>query len=87
MAVCLDMITDRAAKLMRLDDYGIAVGKTADLVVWDAGSGADIIAKIALPLCSFKRGRRIFPKRRRLFTALSSHEGTWRRPYRVAMQR
>lgn len=42
LAVCFDMITDRAAKLMRLDDYGIAVGKTADLVVWDAVSGADI---------------------------------------------
>jgi cytosine deaminase len=62
LAVCFDMITDRAAKLMRLDDYGIAVGKTADLVVWDAVSGADIIAKIALPLCSFKRGRRIFSR-------------------------
>jgi len=62
LAVCFDMITDRAAKLMRLNDYGIEVGKAADLVVWDAISGADVIAKIALPLCGFKRGRRIFSR-------------------------
>ena len=28
---CLDMITDAAARLMRLDDYGIKVGGSADL--------------------------------------------------------
>ncbi len=62
LGVCFDMITERAARLMRLDDYGIEVGKAADLVVWDAASGADIVAKIALPLCGFKRGRRIFSR-------------------------
>ena len=62
LAVCFDMVTNRAARLMRLDNYGVEVGKAADLVVWDADSGADIIAKVALPICGFKRGRRIFSR-------------------------
>ncbi len=62
LAVCFEMVTDRAAALMRLDDYGVAVGKAADLVVWDAASGADIVASVALPLCGFKRGRKIFSR-------------------------
>ena len=62
LAVCVDMITGRAAKLMRLDDYGIAVGKSADLVVWAEERPSDIIAKCALPLAGFKRGRQIFSR-------------------------
>ena len=60
LGVCFEMITERAAKLMRLGDYGIAAGKAADLVVWDEALPCDIIAKCALPLAGFKRGRRIF---------------------------
>ena len=62
LGVCFEMITDRAAKLMRLRDYGIEVGKAADLVVWGEQSPADIIAKCALPLAGFKRGRRMFKR-------------------------
>ncbi len=62
LAVCFEMITTRAATLMRFDDYGIEVGKAADLVVWDEASPADIIAKCALPRCGFKRGQRIFSR-------------------------
>ena len=62
LGVCFDMITDRAAKLMRLTNYGIAVGKAADLVVWGEESGADVIAKCALPLAGFKRGRQLFSR-------------------------
>ena len=62
LGVCFEMITDRAAKLMRLEDYGVAVGKSADLVVWDEVRTGDIIAKCALPLCGWKRGRRIFAR-------------------------
>jgi cytosine deaminase len=62
LGVCFEMITDRAAQLMRLDDYGIAVGKAADLVVWDEAWPGDIIATCALPLYGFKRGRRIFSR-------------------------
>jgi cytosine deaminase len=62
LGVCFEMITHRAATLMRLDDYGIEVGKAADLVVWGEKSPADVIAKCALPLAGFKRGRRIFSR-------------------------
>jgi cytosine deaminase len=36
LAGCLDMITGSAARLMRLEDYGITVGGPADLVCLDA---------------------------------------------------
>jgi cytosine deaminase len=62
LGVCFEMITDRAARLMRLDDYGIAVGKAADLVVWDEARSSDVIAKCALPLAAYKRGRRLFTR-------------------------
>ncbi len=62
LGVCFEMITNRAAQLMRLDDYGIAVGKAADLVVWDEVRTGDIIAKCALPLSGWKRGRRVFSR-------------------------
>jgi len=60
LGVCFEMITDRAATLMQLTDYGIRVGKAADLAVWDEAVPSDVIAKCALPLAGFKRGRRIF---------------------------
>jgi len=62
LGVCFEMITERAAKLMRLADYGIEVGKAADLVVWNEELPSDVIAKCALPLAGFKRGRRIFSR-------------------------
>ncbi len=62
LALCFEMITNRAARIMRREDYGIAVGNPADLVVWDAGSPAETIATIAQPLTAFKRGRRLFAR-------------------------
>jgi cytosine deaminase len=62
LGVCFEMITDRAAKLMRLANYGIGVGKAADLVVWGENRPCDVIARSALPLAGFKRGRRIFSR-------------------------
>jgi cytosine deaminase len=62
LGVCFEMITGRAAKYMRLGDYGIEAGKAADLVVWNEESAADVIAKCALPLAGFKRGRQIFAR-------------------------
>jgi cytosine/creatinine deaminase len=52
------MITHRAARLMNLKDYGLAVGKPADLVVIDARTPAEAVATVAPVLCVFKRGRR-----------------------------
>jgi len=56
MELCLSLVTDRAAALMNLRDYGIALGKTADLVVLDCEDGASAVAEIAQPLMVFKRG-------------------------------
>jgi cytosine/creatinine deaminase len=64
LAGCLDMITGAAARLMRLDDYGIAVGGVADLVCLDASNPAEAIATLAPPLWGIKRGRASFTRSR-----------------------
>ena len=60
LAEIFAMLTERPARLLRRDDYGIAPGKPADLVVWNAESGAEAVATIARPLYGFKRGRQTF---------------------------
>lgn len=52
------MFTSSSATLMRQDDYGIAVGNPADLVVVDAPSAVDAVREITPVLRAFKRGRR-----------------------------
>lgn len=64
MAACLDMISTRSAKLMNLGDYGIAVGKTADLVVVDNMDPAMAVAEVSQPLLVFKAGRRTVTRAR-----------------------
>jgi cytosine deaminase len=64
LAGCLDMVTGSAARLMRLDDYGIKVGAPADLVCIDAATPTDAVAMLAQPLWGFKRGRRSFTRPR-----------------------
>jgi cytosine deaminase len=64
LAGCLDMITGAAARLMRLDDYGIAVGGPADLVCLDAANPTDVITMLAQPLWGIKRGRASFTRSR-----------------------
>jgi cytosine/creatinine deaminase len=54
---CFRMITDRSARLLNLKDYGLEVGKPADIVVIDAQSPEQAIAEIAQPVAAFKRGR------------------------------
>ena len=36
------MVSGRPARILRKDDYGIAVGNPADLVVWNARSPAEV---------------------------------------------
>ena len=55
---CFNMITTRSARLMNLDDYGLAVGKPADLAVLDAESPEQAVAELAPVLYAFKRGKR-----------------------------
>ncbi|MGZ3340046.1 MAG: amidohydrolase family protein [Reyranella sp.] len=53
-----DMTTSQAAKLMRLEDYGVAVGAPADLVMLDAPDAVTALRTVAPVLAAFKRGRR-----------------------------
>ncbi len=57
-----DMVTRHAAKLLRLPDYGVEVGRTADLVVLDCATPEDGVAELAQPLHGFKRGRKTFTR-------------------------
>ena len=45
-------------------DYGLAVGKSADLVVLDCVSTEAAIAEVATPLFGLKRGRMTFQRER-----------------------
>jgi cytosine deaminase len=55
---CLNMITTRSARLMNVKDYGLEIGKPADLAVLDAESSEQAVAELAPTLFGFKRGRR-----------------------------
>lgn len=59
---CFDMITTRSARLLRLKDYGIAVGNRADLVVLDCATPEAAVAELAPPLMGFKAGRQTFDR-------------------------
>lgn len=62
MAGCLDMVSHGPARLMNLDDYGIAVGNAADMVVIDASEPAMAVAELAQPMYGFKGGRPVFTR-------------------------
>ncbi len=59
---CLELVTERPAKLMRLDDYGIRIGNPADIVILDCGTSVAAVQELAVPLYAFKRGRRTFTR-------------------------
>ena len=58
MRECFNMVTQRPAEMLRLKDYGLAVGKSADLVVLDSASPEAAVAELAPVLYAFKRGRK-----------------------------
>jgi cytosine deaminase len=64
LAECFAMVSSRPARLVGREDYGVAVGKRADLVVWDALSPVDTVATNAVALYGFKAGRRTFTRSR-----------------------
>lgn len=57
MTDCHAMVTTRAAGLMNVRNYGVAVGCQADLVVLDCETPAQAVAEIAPVLAVYKRGR------------------------------
>lgn len=54
-----DCITDNPAKALRLDDYGLAVGKRADLVILDAADMTEAFRTRKAPSCLLRGGRRV----------------------------
>jgi cytosine deaminase len=60
---CFEMITARSARLMRRADYGVEVGRTADLVVLDCQDRESAVAEVVPALYGFKRGRPTFTRR------------------------
>ncbi|MDE5443540.1 amidohydrolase family protein [Bradyrhizobium sp. CSA207] len=59
---CLDLVTELPARLMNLTDYGIEVGKPADLIVLDTEDSRFAIAALPEILMGFKSGRKIFER-------------------------
>jgi len=59
---CLDLVTHHPARLMRIENYGIAVGNPADIVILDCSSGVAAVQELAVPLAGFKNGRRTFTR-------------------------
>ncbi|MFA5490694.1 MAG: amidohydrolase family protein [Candidimonas sp.] len=57
------MFTSRAARMMRRNDYGLAVGNSADFVVVDADDTVDALRQISPTLVGYKAGRRTYTRR------------------------
>ncbi len=57
MARCFDMVTNVNAAIMGLDHLGIEVGKTASMVMLDAGNPIEAIRLRAERLCVIARGK------------------------------
>jgi cytosine deaminase len=55
---CFRMLTDRSARLLNMEDYGLSPGRPADIVVIDAQTPEQAVAEIARPLAVFKNGKR-----------------------------
>ncbi|HUT74471.1 MAG TPA: amidohydrolase family protein [Polyangia bacterium] len=72
---CLEMVTDRPARLMRLDDYGIVPGNPADIVILDCRSATEAVQELAIPLHGFKRGRRTFTRKPAVLHRLEEGRG------------
>src|SRR6201996_2308998 len=53
---CFAMLTQRSARLLNLQDYGIAIGNPADIVIFDATTPEQAVAEVRSPLACFKHG-------------------------------
>jgi cytosine deaminase len=53
----LAMLTEHPARLLRLSDYGLAVGSRADLVLWETRQPEEVISALAPPRLVVKGGR------------------------------
>jgi len=60
---CFDMVTRCSAQILGLEDYGVEVGKAADLAVLDCTTPEAAVAEVVPPLYGFKRGRQTFTRK------------------------
>jgi len=54
---CFEMLTNRSARLLNLEEYGFAIGNPADVVIINAQSPEQAISEIAQPIAAFKNGK------------------------------
>jgi cytosine deaminase len=57
LAGMLDFVTTRAARCLGLTDYGLAEGRRADVVVFDAPTPVDVVRTLAPRRAVVSRGR------------------------------
>jgi cytosine deaminase len=57
LASMLDFVTTRAARCLGLEDYGLAEGRRADFVVFDAPTPVDVVRTLAPRRAVVSRGR------------------------------
>jgi cytosine deaminase len=57
LASMLDFVTARSARCLGIDDYGLAEGRRADLVVFDAPTPVDVVRTLAPRRAVVSRGR------------------------------
>lgn len=62
MVESLRMVSERSAKLLNHDDYGVAAGNPADLIVVNSSDPAMAVAELAQPVVGYKHGRRSFTR-------------------------
>lgn len=68
MRLCFDMVTTESAAIMGLSDYGLEVGKTASLVILDAGNPVEAIRLRADRLCVIAKGKVVAEREKRDMT-------------------
>ncbi len=59
-AACLDLVSEDAARLMRIEGYGLVIGAKADIVVMDGEDETEVFGGLCEPVMGFKRGRMSF---------------------------
>ena len=54
---CFQMLTQRSARLLNLEDYGFTPGSPADVAIFEARTPEQAIAEICRPVAVFKAGK------------------------------
>jgi cytosine/creatinine deaminase len=77
VTACFDMVTEKAARTLGLEDYGVAEGRAADLVLVDAPDKWDAIRRLATTTLVVKDGEviaRTSPPEARLMDKIVTFE-------------